>query len=270
MLVPGAALLAVVGVMALLAPWIAPEPNRLDLGAVLQAPSSAHWLGTDGLGRDVASRLLHGARVSLLVGLGSAAFALMVGLPLGALSGYVGGAWDKAVSRGIEAVLCFPSLLLALALLSVSPPWIARLPEPMRLALALGITGWTPAARYLRAEFSRLRESPAVQAARSAGAGHVRLVLVHLLPQGAAPVLVTAAFGVGAAALAEATLSFIGVGISPPASSWGGMLREADRVVGQAWWLALFPGAALFALVLACNLLAEGLRDRLDPRRRVA
>ncbi|HJQ99358.1 MAG TPA: ABC transporter permease [Candidatus Polarisedimenticolaceae bacterium] len=262
----GALLCAIVAVAAIGAPWLPLDPNRLDLGSVLEAPSLAHWMGTDGLGRDVLSRLVHGARVSLGVGVGTAAIALLIGLPLGALAGYRGGWWDAVVSRAIEAVLCFPALLLALALLSVAPHWLTGLPETARLALALGLVAWTPTARYLRAEFRRLRSSEAVLAARAAGAGGWRIALRHLLPQGIAPVLVTLAFGAAAASLAEASLSFIGIGVAPPTSSWGQMLFEAARHMGRAWWLALFPGAALFVTVYGFNRLAEGLRDWLDPR----
>jgi len=262
----GAVLCAIVAVTAIAAPWLPLDPNRIDLGRVLEAPSLAHWMGTDGLGRDVLSRLAHGARVSLGVGVGTAAIALLIGLPLGALAGYRGGFWDAVVSRAIEAVLCFPALLLALALLSVAPGWLSRLPETARLAFALGLVAWTPTARYLRAEFRRLRTSEAVLAARAAGAGGWRIAVRHLLPQGIAPVLVTLAFGAAAASLAEASLSFIGIGVAPPTASWGQMLLEALRHMGRAWWLALFPGAALFVTVYGFNRLAEGLRDWLDPR----
>jgi peptide/nickel transport system permease protein len=266
----GLTLVGVVAVSAILAPWIAPEPNRIDLGAVLSPPSPAHWLGTDGIGRDVAARMVHGARVSLLIGLTTGILSILIGLPIGAIAGYAGGATDAAISRLIEATLCFPGLVIAIALLSIGPSWLLTLPEPARIALALGLVGWTPAARYLRGEFRRRRASEAIASARAAGAGHARIVVRHLLPQSLGPILVTLAFGIGAAALAEATLSFVGVGISPPTASWGELLFQALHHVGRAWWLALFPGAALFTLVLGCNELAEGLRLRLDPRRRAA
>jgi peptide/nickel transport system permease protein len=263
----GLVLVGLVAVSALLAPWLAPDPNRTDLGSVLSPPSATHWLGTDGIGRDVAARLVHGGRVSLLVGVTTGILSVLIGLPIGAIAGYVGGAADAALSRVIEATLCFPGLVITIALLSVGPSWLLTLPEPARIALALSVIGWTPSARYLRAEFRRLRTSQAIASARASGAGHLRIVVRHLLPQSLGPVLVALAFGIGAAALAEATLSFVGVGISPPTASWGELLFQALHHVGRAWWLALFPGAALFALVLGCNELAEGLRVRLDPRR---
>ncbi|MBZ5640674.1 MAG: ABC transporter permease [Acidobacteriia bacterium] len=243
-------------------------PYDVDLEAVLASPSREHWLGTDGLGRDLTARLIHGARVSLSVGLLTASLALLVGVPLGALAGYRGGTFDAVVSRGIEAFLCFPSLLLALALLAASPAWLAALPDGLRVAIVLGVTGWTTVARYLRGEFLRLKGSEIVEAARASGAGHLRIAVRHVLPSALAPVLVTAAFAVGAAILLEAALSFLGLGVRPPTASWGGLLTEARVHVESAWWLALFPGIALFAAVLACNLVGEGIRDLLDPRAR--
>jgi peptide/nickel transport system permease protein len=266
----GLALVSIIAVSALLAPWVAPEPNRIDLESVLSPPSMAHWLGTDGLGRDVASRLVHGARISLLIGLTTGILSALIGLPIGALAGYAGGAVDAALSRLVEAALCFPGLVIAIALLSIGPSWLLALPETARIALALSLIGWTHAARYLRGEFRRLRNSESITSARAAGAGHLRIVWSHLLPQSLGPILVTIAFGVGGAALAEATLSFVGVGISPPTASWGELLFQALHHVGHAWWLAFFPGVALFVLVLGCNELAEGLRLKLDPRRRAA
>ncbi len=266
----GIALLGLVAGSALLAPWLAPDPNRVDLGAILSPPSARHWLGTDTLGRDVAARIAHGGRVSLSIGLIAALLSVLIGLPVGALAGYAGGTLDAALSRLIEATLCFPALVVTIALLTVGPSWLLRLPESGRIAVALSVIGWTPAARYLRAEFRRLRTSEAIVSARAAGASHARIVVRHLLPQGLGPVLVSLAFGVGAAALAEATLSFVGVGISPPTASWGEILSEALHQVGRAWWLAAFPGLALFGLVLGCNELAEAFRRWLDPRGRAA
>ena len=266
----GLALVSLIAIAAVLAPWIAPNPNHVDLGSVLSPPSAAHWLGTDGLGRDVWARLVYGARISLWVGLATGLLSVLIGLPIGGLAGYFGGAVDAVLSRVIESTLCFPSLVITIALLSIGPSWLLALPETARIALALSFVGWTPAARYLRGEFSRLRGSESIESAKAAGASHVRIVWRHLLPQSLGPVLVSLAFGVSGAALAEATLSFVGVGISPPTASWGELLFQALHHVGQAWWLALFPGAALFVLLLGCNELAEGVRTRLDPRRGAA
>jgi len=241
-------------------------PNRIDLDAALAPPSRAHWMGTDALGRDIASRVVHGARISLTVGMLSAAFALIIGVPLGALAGYRGGFADAAVSRLTEAALCFPTLLLVLAALTVASGWLAALSDAMRIALVIGLTGWMPAARYLRGEFLRLRSSDMVVAARASGGGDLRIVWRHILPSAVAPVLVTAAFAVGAAIGLEAALSFLGLGVRPPVATWGVLLADSRELVHRAWWLALYPGIALFSVILGCNLLAEGLRDWLDPR----
>lgn len=263
----GAGLLSFLVLIALIAPLVTGDPNRLAFEEVLRPPSAQHWLGTDALGRDTAARVLHGGRVSLSVGLLSAGFALLIGLPLGALAGYRGRWADALVSRAIEAVLCFPTLLLVLALLATAPAWLRSLSDVLRIALVLGLTGWVPVARYLRAEFVKLRSSDMVLAARSLGGGHLRVAALHILPSALAPVLVTAAFTVGAAIGLEAALSFLGLGVRPPVPTWGGLLAEAREHVERAWWLAVFPGAALFAALLSCNLIGEGLRDLLDPRR---
>lgn len=244
------------------------HPQRTDLDAVLQAPSLAHWMGTDALGRDIAARVVHGARVSLGVGLLAALCALLVGLPLGAVAGYWGGWADAAVSRAIETLLCFPTLLLALAILTGAPPGLTGMSDVPRIAIVLGLTGWIPVARYLRGEFLRLNGSEMVLAARALGGGNLRVIVRHILPAALAPVLVTTAFAVAGAIAVEASLSFLGLGVRPPVATWGGLLADAREQVDRAWWLALFPGAALFLALLGCNLIGEGLRDLLDPRSR--
>ena len=265
-LIVGAALLGLLVVLTVAAPLVSGDPNRLGLEEVLRPPTAGHWMGTDALGRDTAARVLRGGRVSLSVGLLSAGFALLIGLPTGALAGYRGGWADALVSRAVEAVLCFPTLLLVLALLATAPAWLRSTTDVVRIALVLGLTGWVPVARYLRAEFVKLRRSDMVLAARSLGGGHVRIAALHILPSALAPVLVTAAFTVGAAIGLEAALSFLGLGVRPPVPTWGGLLAEAREHVDRAWWLAVFPGVALFAALLSCNLIGEGLRDLLDPR----
>jgi peptide/nickel transport system permease protein len=260
----GAAILLLLAAAALVGPRLAGDPARLEIDEVLRPPGAAHWLGTDGMGRDMAARVVHGARVSLAVGLLTAGFTLGIGVPLGALAGYLGGWADAAVSRLVEAMLCLPTLLLMLALAAASPTWFVDLPDVLRIALVLGLTGWMPAARYLRAEFMRLVRSDMVLAARACGAGHLRLIVRHILPSALAPVLVTAAFAVGAAIGLEAALSYLGYGVGPPVPTWGGLLAEAQ--FSGVWWLAVFPGVALFLTVLACNLVGEGVRDLLDPR----
>lgn len=259
-------MLASVGVVSVFAPSVLPGAEVIDLGVILQPPSTAHWLGTDGLGRDVAARLAQGGRVSLGVGLLATALALVVGVPLGAAAGFRGGALDAAVSRVVEALLCLPTLVVALAVLAAPPPPIGALPATVRVAIVLGGLGWMAVARYVRGEVLRLRASEVVAAARSAGAGDVRVLVRHVVPAALAPALVTAAFSVGAAILAEAGLSFLGLGVGFSTPSWGALLFDARTVLTRAWWLALAPGVALFVTVLGCNLVAEGLRARLDPR----
>jgi len=242
------------------------DPGAIDLRARLSPPSRAHWLGTDALGRDVASRLLHGSRVSLSVGLLAALAALAIGIPLGAVAGYRGGWIDHAVSRCMESILCFPSLLLALALLAAPPAIFSGLSAIVRVSLVIAVSGWIPIARFLRAEILTLRDSDLVRAAEASGLPRRRILVRHLLPGALAPVLVTAAFAVAGAMTLEAALSFLGLGVPPPTPTWGGLLFDAREHIYEAWWLALFPGVALFAAVLTCNLIGEGLRDRLDPR----
>jgi peptide/nickel transport system permease protein len=267
-LVSGTLLAALLVVLAVVGPFATGDPRAQDLDERFAPPSRSHPLGTDGLGRDFAARLVHGARVSLGVGLLSAGVALALGLPLGAVAGYRGGWADALVSRVLESVLCFPTMLLALALLTAAPEGLRRLPDELRIALVLGATGWVPVARYLRAEFLKLRRSEMVLAARATGAGGLRVATLHVLPCALAPVLVTAAFTVGGAIALEAALSFLGLGVAPPRPTWGGLLEEARRHLDRGWWLALFPGLGLFAALAACNLIGEGLRDLLDPRAR--
>jgi peptide/nickel transport system permease protein len=250
----------------LLAAPIPHDPYRVRLQASLRPPSKGHWLGTDTLGRDMTARVLHGGRVSLTVGALAAGLSLLLGLPLGAVAGYRGGWADWLVSRGIEAVLCIPTILLALVLLAQVPGRLAEMSGTLRVALIIGLTGWVAIARYLRGEFMKLRGSDMVVAARAAGSGHLRVVVRHLLPCSLAPVLVTTAFAIGAAILLEAALAFLGFGVAPPVPSWGGLLNEAREQLERGWWLALFPGIALFLTVLGCNLLGEGVRELLDPR----
>ena len=244
------------------------DPDRIRLAEALQPPSRRHWLGTDSLGRDVAARLVHGARISVSIGLLSALVALAVGIPVGGIAGYARGWADAIAMRAIEAVLCFPSLLLLLALLAAPPEWLASVHDVVRISIVLGAVGWVPIARYLRGEVLRISASDAVVAARAVGASPARILVRHVLPGALAPVLVTAAFAAAAAIVIEASLSFLGLGVSAPTSTWGGLLAEARDHVTLAWWMVLFPGIALFATLLGCNLVGEGLRDALDPHTR--
>ena len=258
-----AALLFVVLVIlvALAAPLLAPHPpDEVDLARRLQPPGEVHPLGTDDAGRDVLSRMIYGTRVSLLVGVLATMLSLVVGSTLGGIAGYYGGAADWVVSRLIEVILCFPFLLLVLAIVALFEPSL------LTILVALAITSWTTEARFVRAEFLRLRELEFAQAARASGAGDPRIIFRHLLPNALAPLLVSASFGVASAVLTESALSFLGFGVAFPTSSWGGILAAAQETIGFAWWLALFPGLAIFATVAAFNLIGDRLRDVLDPK----
>ncbi|HUP45344.1 MAG TPA: ABC transporter permease [Thermoanaerobaculia bacterium] len=255
------ALVILTAVVALAAPAIAPyPPDAIDFSRRLLPPGTDHLLGTDDLGRDVLSRMIYGARVSLAIGLLATALSLVVGLFLGAVAGYYGGAADWIVSRLIELVLCFPFLVLVLAIVALFRPSL------WTILIALGITSWTTEARFVRAEFLRIRELEYAQAARASGARDPRIIFRHLLPNALAPVLVSASFGVASAILVESALSFLGYGVALPTASWGSILAVAQEYIDFAWWLALFPGLAIFLTVASFNLIGDRLRDVLDPR----
>ncbi|PYT06857.1 MAG: peptide ABC transporter permease [Acidobacteria bacterium] len=237
-----------------------------DLAHRYEPPGKEHLFGTDSLGRDVFARMLRAARASMAVGLLSTALAGAIALCAGSLAGYYGGATDFTLSRLIEIVLSFPTLFIILALLGADPPLLRHVSDLARITLVVGMIGWTGMARHLRAEFLKWRGMDFVQAARAAGASDLRIILRHILPNSLAPLLVSAAFFVAQAILLEAAISFLGFGIQPPEPSWGSMLAEAEEAVAEGWWLALFPGGALFLSVLGCNLIGEGLRQALDPR----
>lgn len=252
---------ALMTLIAAAAPILAPyPPDAVELGRRLLPPGPLHLFGTDELGRDVLSRMIHGARVSLAVGFLATALSLIAGSFLGAIAGYYGGAADWIVSRLIELVLCFPFLLLVLAIVAMFQPSI------WTILIALAITSWTTEARFVRAEFLRIREMEYAQAARASGARDPRIIFRHLLPNALGPVLVSASFGVASAILTESALSFLGFGVALPTASWGSILAVAQQYIEFAWWLALFPGIAIFATVAAFNLIGDRLRDALDPR----
>jgi len=259
----GLFIVGVVSLAALLAPWIAPhDPIALDVDNILRPPGAAHWLGTDALGRDVLSRLLHGGRVSLWVGFLAVGLSVAVGLAFGLAAGYFGGVADEAIMRGVDVMLCFPSFFLILAVIAFLEPNLAN------IMIVIGLTSWMGVARLVRAEALTLKHRDFVSAARLAGAGPVRILSRHILPNAAAPVLVTATLGVAGAILTESALSFLGLGVQPPTPSWGNMLLEGKEVLEIAPWLSVFPGLAILVTVLGYNLLGESLRDLLDPRLR--
>jgi peptide/nickel transport system permease protein len=254
------AYVGVVAIIALLAPSIAGDPNAVDLASRLRPPDHTHRLGTDDLGRDVLSRVIHGARVSLTVGFTATLISLLIGSLLGALAGYYGGVADWIVSRLIEIVLCFPFLLLVLGIVALFRPSF------ITIMIALGLTSWTTEARFIRGEFLRIRDMEFAQAARASGARDSRIIFRHLLPNAFAPVLVSASFGVASAILIESALSFLGMGVPPPTATWGNILFSAEQHLEYAWWLAVFPGIAIFLTVAAFNIIGDRVRDALDPR----
>jgi peptide/nickel transport system permease protein len=259
----GAVLVALVVLTAAAGPVLVGEdPLAMDLGVRLQAPSAAHVLGTDQFGRDLLSRIVHGARISVKVGLVSVLLGLVVGLPLGAFSGWVGGAVDLVVMRIMDAVLAFPAILLALAIVA------ALGPDVTNVMLAIGFRYAPIFARIARAAVLGEREKEYVAAARALGQSGLATLLRHILPNCTAPLVVQATANFAQAIIIESSLSFIGVGTPPPTPSWGTMLFEARGFVERAPFVAIFPGAAICLAVLGFNLMGDGLRDALDPRLR--
>jgi peptide/nickel transport system permease protein len=241
-------------IVAAFSPLFSERARTIRLEERLQPPSMAHPFGTDDLGRDLLARVVTATPISLAIGLVAAAVSLGIGFTIGATAGYFGGVVDLLLSRFVEVMLCFPVLFLLLALAAVLPP------SPATVIAAIGLTTWAGDARYARSEILRIRELDYARAARAMGASTPRILARHLLPNALPPLIVSAAFGVGWAILAEAALSFLGVGLPAPAVSWGGILSSARNWIEEAWWIALFPGLALFLTVAAYNLLAEGLR----------
>ncbi len=238
-----------------------PYQTSLDRVHLPPRPLSPHRLGCDDVGRDVLARLIHGTKVSFLVGVLAMGLALAVGVGLGALGGYAGGWVDSIlVSRAVEVMLCFPTFFFILTVTAVMDPKYLNL---WSVVLVIGLSSWPSVARYARAEFIRLRGAEFVEGARALGAGHGRIVFRHILPNAAGPLIVNAAFGMAGAILAEAALSFLGVGIQPPEPSWGGIMSLVTRYWSD-WWLGLFPGVAIFGAVLAYNRLGEALREILE------
>lgn len=263
MFVAGFALVGSISLAALLAPLLAPfDPTAINADAILQAPGVAHLLGTDALGRDVLSRMLHGGRVSLWVGFVAVGLSVSVGLLFGLIAGYFGGLADEIIMRGVDVMLCFPSFFLILAVIAFLEPSLVN------IMIIIGLTSWMGVARLVRAEALTLKHRDFVLAARLAGSGSARILATHILPNAAAPVLVSATLGVAGAILIESSLSFLGLGVQPPMPSWGNMLMEGKEVLEIAPWLSLFPGLAILLTVLGYNLLGESLRDLLDPRLR--
>jgi peptide/nickel transport system permease protein len=261
----GMMLVAVFVVFALFAPWIAPQnPSNIDLPSRLQPPSGSHWFGTDELGRDIFSRVIYGARISMLVGSSVVAGSLLLGLILGSIAGYYGGLADKFFNVIVmNAFLSFPGILLAIAFVAFLGPGI------FNLILALCIGGWVGYARLVRAQVLAVKEKEFVEAARALGASDWRIVTRHILPNIIQPVIVQAAIGMAGAVLAEATMSFLGLGVPPPTASWGSMLNDGRAHLFDAPHLVLFPALAVMLAVLSFNFIGDALRDYMDPRSRI-
>ena len=261
--VAGMAVILVLVVAAVFAPFLAPyNPYTVTLETRLQPPGAAHLLGTDELGRDILSRLLYGARVSLWVGIVTVALAGLIGVAGGLMAGYLDGYWDAVIMRLVDVFLAFPVIVLAIAIVAVRGPGLTN------VLIALALVYWTTYARVARSVVLILREEEYTWAARTLGASASRIMVRHLLPNAIAPLVVLASLGMGNAIVAEAALSFLGLGIQPPEASWGSMLNVGMGFLRDASFLSITPGLAIFVTVLGFNLLGDGLRDALDPRLR--
>ncbi|MCW2514708.1 MAG: binding-protein-dependent transport system inner rane component [Mycobacterium sp.] len=261
--VASATILAAVLVIAVGAKWIAPYGiNDVDVPSALRGPSGGHWFGTDELGRDVLSRVLVAIQASMQVAVVSVAFAVVVGVTIGVVAGYRGGWLDTVFMRVVDVMFAFPVLLLALAIVAILGPGVTT------TMLAIGVV-YTPIfARVARASTLGVRVEPFVQVSRTMGTGHAYILLRHVLPNIAGPLIVQTSLSLAFAILSEAALSFLGLGIQPPEPSLGRMIFDSQGFVTLAWWMAVFPGAAIFVIVLAFNLVGDGLRDVLDPKQR--
>jgi len=261
----GVVLVVIFVLCALFAPWVAPQdPAHIDLPSRLLPPSTTHWCGTDELGRDILSRLVYGSRISMLVGSCVVATSLALGLIVGSIAGYYGGRIDRFINVVVmNAFLSFPGILLAIAFVAFRGPGI------FNLVLALSLGGWVGYARLVRGQVLAVREREFVEAAQALGASDLRVIVRHILPNIIQPVIVQAAIGMAGAILAEATMSFLGLGVPPPTASWGVMLNDSRAHLFDAPHLVLFPAAAVMLAVLSFNFIGDALRDYLDPRSRI-
>lgn len=252
-------------IVAVFAPFIAPyDPATQDLSQRLIAPSSQHLLGTDDLGRDVFSRIVYGARVSISVGFFAVLLTIVIGAAFGILAGYFGGWIDSILMRFTDIMLCFPTFFLILLVIAFFEPNIYN------VMIVIGLTSWTGLARIVRAEVLSIREREFVLASKMLAVSKTRLFFAHILPNVISPIIVYGAIGIGAAILTESGLSFLGLGVQPPMSSWGQILMQGKDYIYVAWWLSVFPGLIILFTVLSFNLIGEALRDALDPKEKVS
>lgn len=259
----GAIILVPMFFCAVLAPLISPHnPAEPNLKNILAPPSLTHPFGTDTLGRDVFSRVIYGSRISLLVGFVSVGIATLIGLILGAVSGYYGGMTDEIIMRFVDLMMCFPTFFLILAVIALLEPSI------WNIMIVIGLTNWMGIARLVRAEILSIKNKEFILTAKAIGLPELKIIFSHILPNALSPVYVVATLGIGGAILTESALSFLGIGVQPPTPSWGNILTQAKDNIEVAWWLSLYPGLAIFLTVMGYNLLGEGLRDFFDPRRR--
>ena len=257
----GSGIVLLLFIVSLLAPLLAPyDPGQIDLKNVLVSPTWNNLFGTDQLGRDVLSRMIWGARISLKVGFAATGLAIIIGAILGATAGYYGGWVDAVIMRFVDIMLCFPTFFLILAVIAFLEPSI------WNIMIIIGLTGWMGVTRLVRADFITLRERDFVKAAKTIGASDLRIIFMHILPNAMASILVAATLGIAGAILTESALSFLGIGVQPPTPSWGNILTSGYANIDIAWWLSLYPGLAILTTVVGYNLLGEGIRDSLDPR----
>ncbi|MBI5341780.1 MAG: ABC transporter permease [Deltaproteobacteria bacterium] len=257
----GLAVVAALLLVALLAPLLSPfDPNAQDLDSGLSGASASHWLGQDKLGRDLLSRLLHGSRISVSVGLGTVAVSLSIGLLAGCASGFYGGRTDHLFMRLCDVLMAFPGILLAIAITAVLGPSLRN------VLIALSLLGWVGYARLIRAQVMKVKEMEFVESARASGSPPARILVSHVLPNALSPIIVESTFGIARAIVAEAGLSFLGLGVAPPAPSWGAMINEGRHFLFVAPHVAAVPGLAIMATVMAFNLIGDGLRDAMDVR----
>ena len=255
-LITGAGIIIFLSIVAIFAPFLSKyNPNEIAIDGCLLVPSAAHIFGTDQLGRDLFTRMVFGGRVSLSVGIIAVGIATIAGLFLGSIAGFFGGFIDGLLMRFVDIMLCFPTFFLILTVVAILEP------SMFNIMLIIGLTNWMGAARLVRAEILSLKEREFILAARAIGASNLRIIFRHLIPNALAPVIVNATLGIAGAILLESSLSFLGLGIQPPNPSWGNILAESKSTLGVAWWLSLFPGAAILLTVLGFNLLGEGLRE---------